>query len=164
MKVIDLRCHNGHGFEGWFASDDDFLAQNGRQLIACPLCADSVIVRLPSAPRLNLSGAREAQPQAEPSDAAATLQSKWLEMVRHVAEEVFIPFTVGGGIRSVDDARRMLRAGADKVGVNTAAVERPELIAEIAAEFGNQCVVVAVDSRASGATQNGPGRSPPGDR
>ncbi len=78
-----------------------------------------------------------------------------LEMVRHVAEQVFIPFTVGGGIRSVDDARRMLRAGADKVGVNTAAVERPELIAEIAAEFGNQCVVVAVDSRASGTTPSG---------
>ena len=60
MKVINLRCHNGHGFEGWFASDEDFLAQNGGQLIACPLCADTVIVRLPSAPRLNLSGTREA--------------------------------------------------------------------------------------------------------
>jgi cyclase len=76
-------------------------------------------------------------------------------MVRHVAEEVFIPFTVGGGIRSVADARRLLRAGADKVGVNTAAVERPELITEIADEFGNQCVVVAVDSRASQATPSG---------
>jgi imidazole glycerol-phosphate synthase subunit HisF len=78
-----------------------------------------------------------------------------IEMVRHVAEQVFIPFTVGGGIRSVDDARRILRAGADKVGVNTAAVERPALIAEIAAEFGNQCVVVAVDSRSSDATPSG---------
>jgi cyclase len=78
-----------------------------------------------------------------------------IEMVRHVAEEVFIPFTVGGGIRSVADARRLLRAGADKVGVNTAAVERPELITEIADEFGNQCVVVAVDSRASQATPSG---------
>jgi cyclase len=70
-----------------------------------------------------------------------------LEVARHTAEEVFIPFTVGGGIRSVDDARGLLRAGADKVGVNTAAVERPELITEIAAEFGDQCVVVAVDAR-----------------
>ena len=70
-----------------------------------------------------------------------------IDMVAHVAEEVFIPFTVGGGIRSVEDARRILRAGADKVGVNTAAVERPELVAEIADEFGAQCVVVAMDAR-----------------
>jgi cyclase len=60
---------------------------------------------------------------------------------------VFIPFTIGGGIRSVDDARRLLRVGADKVSVNTAAVERPELISEIAGEFGAQCCVVAIDAR-----------------
>lgn len=71
-----------------------------------------------------------------------------IDMVAHVAEEVFIPFTVGGGIRTVEDARRILRAGADKVGVNTAAVDRPELVAEIADEFGAQCVVVAIDARA----------------
>jgi cyclase len=75
-----------------------------------------------------------------------------VEVVRHTAEEVFIPFTIGGGIRSVDDARRLLRAGADKVSVNTAAVERPELVAEIAAEFGRQCAVVAIDARARRAT------------
>lgn len=73
-----------------------------------------------------------------------------VDMVYRVAEQVFIPFTVGGGIRTIDDARAMLRAGADKVGVNTAAVERPDLIAEIAGEFGEQCVVVAIDARASG--------------
>jgi cyclase len=71
-----------------------------------------------------------------------------LDVVTRAAEEVFIPFTVGGGIRSVEDARRMLRAGADKVSVNTAAVQRPELIAEIAAVFGRQCVVVAIDAKA----------------
>jgi cyclase len=70
-----------------------------------------------------------------------------VEVVRRTAEQVFIPFTIGGGIRTVDDARRLLRAGADKVSVNTAAVDRPELIGEIAAEFGNQCVVVAIDAR-----------------
>ena len=70
-----------------------------------------------------------------------------VEMVRHVAEEVYIPFTVGGGIRTIEDARRMLRAGADKVSVNTAAVQRPELIAEIASEFGSQCVVCAIDAK-----------------
>ena len=71
-----------------------------------------------------------------------------VDMVRRTAEQVFIPFTIGGGIRTVADARRMLRAGADKVSINTAAVDRPELISEIAGEFGNQCVVVAIDARA----------------
>ena len=77
------------------------------------------------------------------SDARDTI----IDVVRRTAEQVFIPFTVGGGIRTVDDARRLLRAGADKVSVNTAAVDRPELISEIAAEFGAQCVVVAIDAR-----------------
>jgi imidazole glycerol-phosphate synthase subunit HisF len=70
-----------------------------------------------------------------------------VDVVSRTAEEVFIPFTVGGGVRSVDDARLLLRAGADKVGVNTAAVDRPDLIAELADEFGSQCVVVAIDAR-----------------
>jgi len=85
------------------------------------------------------------------SDARDTI----VDMVRHTAEEVFIPFTVGGGIRSVDDARRILRAGADKVSVNTAAVDRPALIGELAAEFGSQCVVVAIDARRSDAVPSG---------
>ena len=70
-----------------------------------------------------------------------------LELVHRTAEEVFIPFTIGGGIRTVDDARRLLRAGADKVSVNTAAVNRPELVAEIANEFGSQCAVASIDAR-----------------
>ncbi len=77
------------------------------------------------------------------SDARDTM----VDVARRTAEQVFIPFTIGGGIRSVEDARRLLRAGADKVGVNTAAVERPELVGEIAREFGAQCVVVAIDAR-----------------
>jgi cyclase len=97
------------------------------------------------------------------SDARDTM----VEVARRVAEEVFIPFTVGGGVRSVDDARRLLMAGAEKVSINTAAVERPELIAELAEEFGAQCVVVAIDARrrADGAgfevTTHG-GRTPTG--
>ncbi len=77
-----------------------------------------------------------------------------VEMVYRVAEHVFIPFTVGGGIRTAEDARRMLRAGADKVSVNTAAVQRPELIDEIAAEFGNQCVVCAIDAKQIAASDH----------
>ncbi|MGH9269944.1 MAG: imidazole glycerol phosphate synthase subunit HisF [Ilumatobacteraceae bacterium] len=70
-----------------------------------------------------------------------------VDVVFRTAEEVFIPFTVGGGIRTADDARLMLRAGADKVSVNTAAVRRPKLIGEIATEFGAQCVVCAIDAK-----------------
>ena len=74
-------------------------------------------------------------------------RSTTLEVVSKVAEEVFIPLTVGGGIRAVDDVDRMLRAGADKVGVNTAAIARPELINEIAERFGNQVLVLSLDAR-----------------
>ena len=70
-----------------------------------------------------------------------------VEVARRTAEEVFIPFTIGGGIRSVDDARKLLRVGADKVSVMTAAIARPELISDIADEFGSQCAVVAIDAR-----------------
>ncbi|MEY2476067.1 MAG: imidazole glycerol-phosphate synthase subunit HisF [Actinomycetota bacterium] len=70
-----------------------------------------------------------------------------VDVVARTAEQVFIPLTVGGGVRGVDDARKLLRAGADKVSVNTSAVSRPELIGELAAEFGAQCVVVAIDAR-----------------
>ncbi len=77
------------------------------------------------------------------SDARLTM----VDVARRTAETVFIPFTVGGGVRTLGDARALLRAGADKVGVNTAAVARPELVSELAGEFGAQCVVVAVDAR-----------------
>ncbi len=81
--------------------------------------------------------------------ASSDQRETMVDVVARTAEQVFIPLTVGGGVRTVDDARRLLRAGADKVGVNTAAVTRPELVAEIAEEFGAQCVVVAIDARAT---------------
>src|SRR6476659_4790232 len=74
-----------------------------------------------------------------------------LEVVRRTAAVCFMPLTVGGGVRSVEDARALLLAGADKIAVNSAAVERPELVGEIAARFGSQCVVASVDARGSGA-------------
>lgn len=70
-----------------------------------------------------------------------------VEMVRQVAANVFIPFTVGGGIRTVEDFKTLLREGADKISVNSAAIERPELISEAAEKFGSQCVVVAIDAK-----------------
>jgi len=79
--------------------------------------------------------------------ASAEARPILLEAVRKTADEVFLPLTVGGGIRSVENAREMLRAGADKVSLNTAAVQRPELISEVAQAFGCQCVVLAIDAR-----------------
>ncbi|HLH29058.1 MAG TPA: imidazole glycerol phosphate synthase subunit HisF [Acidimicrobiales bacterium] len=79
--------------------------------------------------------------------ASAHERETMVDVVARTAEEVFIPLTVGGGVRSTEDARRLLRAGSDKVAVNTAAVDRPDLVGELAAEFGAQCVVVAVDAR-----------------
>ena len=78
----------------------------------------------------------------------AMIATPWSDVVARTAREVFIPLTVGGGIRSVDDARRILHAGADKVSVNTAAVRRPELITELSEEFGAQAVVLAIDAAA----------------
>jgi cyclase len=80
-----------------------------------------------------------------------------IEMVRRVADEVFIPLTVGGGLRSVEDIRGVLRAGADKVSLNTAAVNQPDLIAQSAEIFGSQCIVVAIDARRRDANDPGKG-------
>ena len=81
--------------------------------------------------------------------ASSSDRGTMVDVVRRTAEEVFIPLTVGGGVRTLEDARELLRVGADKVSVNTAAVSRPELIAELADEFGAQCVVVGIDVRRS---------------
>ena len=74
-----------------------------------------------------------------------------VELAARVAAEVFVPFTIGGGIRSVEDAQRVLDAGADKVAVNSAAVKRPELVYELASRFGSQCVVLAIDASTDGS-------------
>ena len=107
MKVLNLRCSNGHGFEGWFASDDEFMEQNGGGLLQCPLCADSVITRMPSAPRLNLSGAREPEQAAAAATPgadvpAADLQALWMMAVRHV-----LAHTEDVGERFAEEARRI---------------------------------------------------------
>jgi cyclase len=78
-----------------------------------------------------------------------------LEIVSRTAEQVFIPLTVGGGVSSVEDVDRLLRAGADKVAVNTAAIQRPELVAEIADRFGNQVLVLSLDARRASGTDSG---------
>lgn len=104
MKVLNLRCANGHGFEGWFASDEEFMAQNGSGMIECPLCADRIIGRMPTAPRLNLSGQRASPAPATPPVEAAVppLQAQWMAAVRHVLAQTD---DVGG--RFPEEARRI---------------------------------------------------------
>lgn len=104
MKVLNLRCANGHGFEGWFASDDEFMAQNGQGLIECPLCADRIITRMPTAPRLNLSAAREPVAAEAPTadTPAPALQAQWVDAMRRVLEQ-----TDDVGERFPEEARRI---------------------------------------------------------
>lgn len=133
MKVLNLRCSNGHGFEGWFASDDEFMEQNGSGLLQCPLCADSVVSRLPSAPRLNLSGARQerggeraAMPVAA-GPPANELQALWLKAVRHV-----LVHTEDVGERFAEEARRIHYGEVPSRGIRgqVNAEQRDELIDE----------------------------------
>lgn len=132
MKVLNLRCSNGHGFEGWFASDDEFMEQNGGGLLQCPLCGDSVVTRMPSAPRLNLSGAREAEPAAAAAAPAtevqaADLQALWLKAVRHV-----LAHTEDVGERFAEEARRIHYGEAPQRGIRgqVDAQQREQLIDE----------------------------------
>ncbi|QKW35347.1 imidazole glycerol phosphate synthase subunit HisF [Actinomadura sp. NAK00032] len=87
--------------------------------------------------------------------ASSADRSTTYEVVRRTAEQVFIPLTVGGGVRTVEDVDRLLRAGADKVSINTAAIARPEFLREAAHRFGSQCVVLSVDARRAAGTESG---------
>jgi hypothetical protein len=95
MKVLNLRCAGGHGFEGWFASEADYVSQCERGLMECPLCGDKSVLRMPSAPRLNLSGAQapleagakavaSVDPQHPPPEMMEKMQAVWLHTVREV--------------------------------------------------------------------------------
>ena len=99
MKVLDLCCAHQHRFEGWFASEDDYALQVERGLLECPLCADKVIARLPSAPHLNVAKLRDSAPQA---DTTTLLQTQWMRAVRHVMDN-----TEDVGERFPEEARRI---------------------------------------------------------
>ena len=139
MKVLNLRCAQDHGFEGWFSSEDDFQAQNQRAAIECPLCGDAAITRLPSAPRLNLSGARApAQAAAESASgsgsamagsdpALADLKAQWQKVVRQVLAN-----TEDVGERFPAEARRIHYGETGQRGIRgqASAQERAELADE----------------------------------
>jgi hypothetical protein len=115
MKVLSLRCAHGHGFEGWFGSEDDYRSQSERGLVECPLCGDAQIARLPTAPRISRSSARSG-PRASPPDAGTAspsvaaapaperqgVEALWMQAVRHVLAN-----TDDVGPRFPDEARRI---------------------------------------------------------
>lgn len=134
MKVLDLRCARDHRFEGWFASEDDAQSQISRDLVQCPVCGDHSVTRLPSAPRLNLSGAAERRPEGKPAkpvpeDAKAmqvALQSLYLKAVRQVLSQ-----TEDVGDRFAEEARRMHYDEAPERGIRgTASPEEVRALAE----------------------------------
>jgi hypothetical protein len=147
MKVLNLRCANGHGFEGWFASDSEFMDQNGRGLLECPLCNDRVVTRMPSAPRLNLSGAREEQPPvAAPAPAQpADLQAAWLQSVRRLMAN-----TEDVGERFAEEARRIHYGESENRGIRgeATAEERQALHDE-----GIEVVAIPVPASLKGPLQ-----------
>lgn len=111
MKVLDLQCGHGHPFEGWFASEDDFLEQKGRSLVQCPVCGDAQVVKKLSAPRLNLSGARSAPTDQAPASGNAVALAKpqdadalaaWLEMSRKLVAN-----TTDVGSQFAEEARKI---------------------------------------------------------
>ena len=112
MKVFNLRCGQRHAFEGWFASEDEFVSQQERGIVACPLCGDTAAVRLPSAPRLKVT--RHSAP-AEPAKTATTemtLQSQWLRAVRQVLSS-----TEDVGERFPEEARRIHYGEVEERGI-----------------------------------------------
>lgn len=141
MKVLNLRCANGHAFEGWFDNDEDFLAQNGAQRIECPLCADRVIVKTPSAPRLNLGHASEpiARTDDAKTDASASkrpadnvpmpeqMQALWMQAVRHVLAN-----TEDVGPKFAEEARKIHYGETQERGIRgqATAQERDALLEE----------------------------------
>ena len=102
MKVLDLRCGHDHRFEGWFDSEDDFLSQDRRGLVTCPVCADGQVTRLPSAPRLNVSNLRGEPETAAVPDAQTAMQTQWMRAVRHLMAN-----TEDVGERFPEEARRI---------------------------------------------------------
>lgn len=149
MKVLNLRCANGHGFEGWFASEEEFLDQNGRSAIECPLCADRVVTRLPSAPRLNLSGAREPEPAAAGAVAqkpvAADLQAAWLAASRRL-----LASTEDVGERFPDEARRIHYGEAEARGIRGQATPEER---EALREEGIEVVALPLPAALKGPVQ-----------
>lgn len=148
MKVLNLRCAHDHRFEGWFASDEDFSSQGQRGLVACPLCDDKVITRLPSAPRLNVSTQRgdAALPPSAPAEVdQARAQGRWLRAMREA-----INSTEDVGDRFPEEARRIHYGEAKERNIRGRASAQD---ADALREEGIEVVAVAVPEPLKGTIQ-----------
>jgi hypothetical protein len=131
MKVLNLQCSHAHGFEGWFASEDDFQAQLARGLVECPLCGDAEVSKLPSAPRLNLGAAAPAPVAAGKQEVMsapnAQLQAAWIQLVRQVMAN-----TEDVGERFAEEARKIHYGESEERGIRGQASreETQELLEE----------------------------------
>jgi hypothetical protein len=127
MKVLDLQCSQQHGFEGWFGSEEEFQDQLAGGLVECPLCGDSDVTKMLSAPRLNLGGGREPVARQQVATAPdATVQAAWMKMVRHVMAN-----TEDVGERFPEEARRMHYGETEERGIRgQASAEETRALAE----------------------------------
>lgn len=126
MKVLNLQCSHSHSFEGWFASEDDFRSQLERGLVECPVCEDTHITKMLSAPRLNLGAAEQQPKQPVMATPDPALQAQWMKMVRHVMAN-----TEDVGERFADEARRIHYGEAQERGIRGQATrEQTEALLE----------------------------------
>lgn len=112
MKVFNLQCGNGHGFEGWFGSEDEFRDQGDRGLLECPVCGERSVAKLPSAPRLNLGAGEPQAKQEVMSTPDMQMQAQWMRMVRHV-----MAHTEDVGERFASEARRIHYGECEERGI-----------------------------------------------
>jgi hypothetical protein len=146
MKVLNLRCTHDHRFEGWFSSDDDFVAQGERGLVACPICDDKTIGRLPSAPRLNVSTQRGEPERPSSGDVIEVdVQRRWLKAVREMMDK-----TEDVGDRFPEEARRIHYGEAQDRGIRGRASSED---AEALREEGIEIVTVSLPEPLKGTVQ-----------
>jgi hypothetical protein len=126
MKVFDLQCSHSHSFEGWFASEDDFQGQLGRGQVECPMCGDTAVSKMLSAPRLNLGAAQPESRQEVVNTPDASMQAAWLKMVRHVMAN-----TEDVGERFPEEARKIHYGESEERGIRgQASPEQTEALLE----------------------------------
>lgn len=145
MKVLSLRCAHDHRFDGWFANGEAFVEQTERGLVACPVCGDTTIAALPSAPRLNVSSLREVPPASDPGAKLAELQSQWMGAVQHLMKT-----TEDVGERFPEEARRIHYGEVEHRGIRGKASPRE---AEALRDEGIEVVAVPVPKALEGPLQ-----------